>query len=298
RVPFFQRLIDLTGQTPQKGAIILQRVLFQKIWVPTTWLMIVCALAQPQWVGAPMQTTKSARDLMVAVDLSGSMETTDIDAPDGSKLSRLDAVKQVLAEFASQRKHDRLGLIVFGDSPYLQAPFTEDHATWLTLLDETQISMAGQSTQFGDAIGLAIKIFEGSETQNRVLMVLTDGNDTGSKVPPIEAAKVAADKNITIYSIAVGNPQSIGEQALDMQVMQAIAEHTNGKSYQAADRLQLLQVYQDISQLEPEQYETLSFRPKYDLYHYPMSIVVIGFMLFFAVMTFRSKWIGMRGDHA
>ena len=298
RAPFFQRMIDLTGQKPQKGAVVLQRVLFQKIWVPTVWILMICALAQPRWVSEPIEHIKSARDLMVAVDLSGSMETADFATSDGESISRLAAVKQVLAEFAEQRQHDRLGLIVFGDSPYLQTPFTEDHSTWLTLLEETQIAMAGQSTKFGDAIGLAIKLFEASETENRVLIVLTDGNDTGSKVPPIEAAKVANDKGITIYAIAVGDPESTGEQALDMQVMQSIAEITDGRSYKALDRKQLQQVYRDIAQLVPEQHETLSYRPRLSLFHYPLIIIAIGYLLFFAVMILSARLQDRRGKHA
>jgi Ca-activated chloride channel family protein len=289
RVPFFQRLVELTGQKPRKGAVILQRVLFQKLWVPLTWVLLVCALAEPLWLADPIEQTKSARDLMVAVDLSGSMETADFKAADGQQISRLAAVKLVLAEFAEQREHDRLGLIVFGDSPYLQAPFTEDHRTWLTLLEETEIAMAGQSTMFGDAIGLAIKLFDASETENRVLIVLTDGNDTGSKVPPVEAAKIAEHKSVTIYTIAVGNPDTIGEEALDLDAMQSIADITGGRSYQALNRTQLSQIYKDIAELEPEEHETLSFRPRLSLHHYPLAIIVIGYLLFFGLMMLRTQ---------
>jgi len=291
RVPFFQRLVELTGQQPRKGAVVLQRQLFQKFWVPTTWVLIVIALAKPLWVGEPIEQTKSARDLMVAVDLSGSMETPDFKLADGQEISRLDAVKQVLGEFAQQRENDRLGLIVFGDSPYLQAPFTEDHDTWLTLLVETEIGMAGQSTLFGDAIGLAIKLFESSETENRVLIVLTDGNDTGSKVPPIEAAKVAADRNVTIYTIAVGDPEARGEEVVDIEVLNAIAKVTGGNAYQAVNRSELTQIYQDIAELEPEKHETLSFRPRRSLHHYPLGIVIVGYLLFFTGMTLRARYV-------
>jgi Ca-activated chloride channel family protein len=296
RVPFFQRLVELTGQKPKKGAVVLQRVLFQKLWVPTTWIMLVCALAKPLWIGEPIEHTKSARDLMVAVDLSGSMEIVDFKGGDGKQISRLTAVKQVLAEFSEQREHDRLGLIVFGDSPYLQAPFTEDHSTWLTLLDETEIAMAGQSTMFGDAIGLAIKLFESSETENRVLIVLTDGNDTGSKVPPVEAAKVAESKQVTIYTIAIGDPETVGEEALDLEVMQSIADITGGASYQALDRAQLQQVYRDIAALEPEEHETLSFRPRLSLHHYPVGIIITGYLLFYMYMTLRAGQAKRQGE--
>ena len=294
-MPFFQRLVDISGQSPGKGAVILQRVLFQKIWVPLTWLLLVTALAKPVWLGEPVEHTRSARDLMVAVDLSGSMDIRDFTAADGQKISRLEAVKQVLSEFAGQRQHDRLGLIVFGDSPYLQAPFTEDHRAWLTLLDETEVAMAGQSTMLGDAIGLAIKLFENSDTENRVLILLTDGNDTGSKVPPVEAARVAQSKDVTIYTIAIGDPESAGEEALDIDVMQAIADMTGGGFYQALDRAQLEQVYQAIAALEPEKYETLSFRPRQSLFHYPLGLIIGGYLLFFMLMTLQAQ-AGRKAD--
>ena len=297
RVPFFQRLVTLTGKTPQKGAVILRRVLFQKFWVPTSWLLLVCALAKPLWVGDAIEHTQSARDLMIAVDLSGSMEITDFATADGKKISRLEAIKQVLGEFAEQREHDRLGLIVFGDSPYLQAPFTDDHKTWLALLEETEIAMAGQSTMFGDAIGLAIKLFETSETENRVLIVLTDGNDTGSKMPPVEAAKVASHKQVTIYTIAIGDPESVGEEALDLDAIEAVAEATGGASYHALDRTQLQQIYQDIAALEPETYETLSYRPRFSLHHYPLVIVISGYILFFSLMTLLAQLRKRRDAH-
>lgn len=288
RVPFFKRLVTLSGEKPGKGAASLQRVWFQRIWVPLSWILLVAALAKPEWVGDAIEQNKSARDLMVAVDLSSSMEVKDFTAADGNKIARLDAVKEVLAEFAAQREGDRLGLIVFGDSPYLQAPFTDDHQTWISLLNETKIGMAGQSTMFGDAIGLAIKLFETSETENRVLIVLTDGNDTGSKVPPIEAAKVAADKDVTIYSIAIGDPQTQGEEALDLDVLNTIAEISGGGFYQALDRAQLERAYQAIGDLEPQQYQTLSYRPRISLHHYPLAILISGSMLFLVLMTFTA----------
>ncbi|MBL4796990.1 MAG: VWA domain-containing protein [Oleispira sp.] len=285
RVPFFKRLLSITGQQPQKGAVILQRVFFQKIWGPISWLLVIVSLAKPMMIAEPIEQVKSARDLLVAVDLSGSMEVADFKADDGTIISRLAAVKLVLAEFSAQRKHDRLGLIVFADAPYLQAPFTEDHKTWLTLLNETEIGMAGQSTLFGDAIGLGIKLFEKSDSKNKVLIILTDGNDTGSRVPPIEAAKVAAKKGLTIYTIAIGDPETAGEEALDLKVLASIAKITSGAAYQAFNKQELDNIYQEIAKLEPDEYETLSYRPKISLHHYPLAIALLGYILFFVVMT-------------
>jgi Ca-activated chloride channel family protein len=298
QVPFFQRLVKLTGEKPGKGAVVLQRMLFQRIWLAAAWLLIVLAMMRPEWVGEPIERTKSARDLMVAVDLSGSMDTTDFSAPDGAKITRLNAVKSVLKEFVDQREHDRLGLIVFGDAAYLQSPFTEDHDAWMALLRETEIGMAGQSTVFGDAIGLSIKLFENAETENRVLIVLTDGNDTGSKVPPIDAAKVAHQYGINIYTIAVGDPETTGEEALDLEVLERIAELTDGGFYQALDRKQLEQAYGAINELEPEEFESLSYRPRRTLHYYPTGLVIGTYLLFFSAMTISSLNQRRRDRHA
>ncbi|MDJ0842071.1 MAG: VWA domain-containing protein [Acidobacteriota bacterium] len=286
QTPFFGRLVQLTGQEPRQGAVILERLKFQRIMLGITWLLLVFAAAGPQWLGEPITRTKSARDLMIAVDLSGSMETEDFTTADGESISRLDAVKLVLSEFVSRRKHDRLGLIVFGRSPYLQSPFTEDHETWLTLLNESEAGMAGQQTMFGDAIGLALKLFENSETENRVLIVLTDGNDTGSKVPPVEASRVAKARGVKIYNIAVGDPETTGEQALDLDVLQSIADITGGAWYQAVDREQLEGIYRTINELEPEQFETLTHRPRRSLHHYPIAVVAVIYIVFHTSMTF------------
>ena len=288
KVPFFRRLVELTGEKPSRGAVVLERMLFQKAWLVISWVLIVGALAKPQWVGEPIIIEKSGRDLMIAVDLSGSMEATDFLNDSGQQVDRLTAVKSVLTEFISQRVHDRLGLIVFGDAPFLQAPFTEDHDTWLTLLAETEAGMAGMSTAFGDAIGLSIKAFDNSDTENRVLIVLTDGNDTGSKVPPVDAAKVADQLGVTIYTIAIGDPETTGEEALDIETLQRIAEITSGGYYQAFDREQLENVYHQINALEPAVFESLSYRPKQSLHHYLLSIVMVGYLLFFSLMTFVS----------
>jgi len=301
QVPFFQRLVELTGETPSSGAVILRRMRIQKAWLILSWVLFVLALSKPEMVGEPIVTKKSARDLMVAVDLSGSMEAKDFVSESGEYVDRLTAVKEVLADFVEHRSSDRLGLIVFGDTPFLQSPFTNDHQTWLTLLTETEIGMAGMSTAFGDAIGLSLKLFAGSDSENKVLIVLTDGNDTGSKVPPIEAAKVAQQYDATIYTIAIGDPETSGEEALDTEVLARIAEVTGGAYYQALDRTQLEQIYQKITRLEPELYESYSYRPRQSLHHYPVLVIVTGYALFYSTMSLfafrRQRKKSKRGDH-
>ena len=292
RVPFFDTLVELSKERPETGAMIRQRSRVQGALVLFMWLCLVLAAAKPQWIGPPVEQQKSGRDLMVAVDLSGSMETRDFVLPggDGVGVDRLEAVKYVLSTLASARGSDRLGLIVFGNAPYLQTPFTNDHSVWLKLLDETEIGMAGQSTVFGDAIGLAIKLFDESGSDNRVLIVLTDGNDTGSVVPPVDAAKVAKTRDIRIYTIAVGDPASAGEEALDIETLERVAEITGGRTFQALDQDALNSAYQTIAELEPELYETISFRPRNSLHWLPIACAFAAYLLFhswFAWLTHR-----------
>ncbi|TDG15900.1 VWA domain-containing protein [Seongchinamella unica] len=279
-VPFFEKLVELSEQRPEQGARIPRRDRLQKILVIATWIFLVLAASKPQWIGPPVEQQKSGRDLMVAVDLSGSMETRDFTLPDGGSIDRLQAVKRVLEDLAARRSSDRLGLIVFGDAAYLQTPFTDDHQVWLQLLAETGIGMAGPSTVFGDAIGLAIKLFSESESDNRVLIMLTDGNDTGSTVPPIDAAKVAAANNIRIYTIAIGDPTTVGEDALDMETINRVSEIADGRSFQALDREQMRQAYLTIGELEPALYETVSFRPRQSLHWVPVLLVVLLYVLY------------------
>ena len=293
RVPFFDTLVELSEQQPGVGATVLRRDLAQRFLVGFMWLCLIVGAAKPEWVGAPVEQQKSGRDLMIAVDLSGSMETRDFELPSGERIDRLDAVKVVLEELASQRPSDRLGLVVFGNAAYLQTPFTDDHAVWKQLLIETEIGMAGQSTVFGDAIGLAIKLFRENDSDKRVLIMLTDGNDTGSTVPPIDAAKVAATFGIKIYTIAIGDPASAGEDMLDMNTLERVSKLTGGRTFEALDQGALQEAYRTIGELEPELYETVSFRPRQSLHWLPVSIALLLYTLYHAFSTWRN-WLWHR----
>lgn len=290
RVPFFERVSALTGQKKERASQIKQRNHIQRFLVTLTWICLVAAAAKPEWVGEPVEQSKSGRDLMVAVDLSGSMSATDFSLPSGENIDRLEAVKQVLSSFIDDREGDRLGLIVFADAPYLQVPFSEDHKTWLTLLNETEIGMAGQKTVFGDAIGLAIKLFKGSDSSHKTMIVLTDGNDTGSLVPPIEAARIAASHQVRIYVIAVGDPATIGEEAMDIDTVEAVVKLTGGKYFTALDSQQLKQASVEISGIEKQAFDTLSYRPRSSLHHYPILLVSILYIVFHSVMAFKLTW--------
>lgn len=289
KVPFFDKLVELSQERPESGARILQRDRAQRILVVLTWTLLVLAASKPQWVGPPVEQQKSGRDLMIAVDLSGSMEARDFTLPGGEQVDRLVAVKQMLQELAAQRGSDRLGLVVFGAAAYLQAPFTDDHQVWSQLLDETEIGMAGPSTVFGDAIGLAIKLFRENDSNNRVLIMLTDGNDTGSTVPPVDAAKVAAASDIRIYTVAIGDPTTVGEDALDMDTIRRVSEVTGGQTFEALDREQLRRAYLTIGELEPELYESVSFRPRQSMHWLPVAIIIVLYWTYHSYMIWITR---------
>ncbi|MGF1793016.1 VWA domain-containing protein [Photobacterium profundum] len=307
KVPFFDVLNTLIPDAPSEGAVKLRPSWWQRIALLTTWLMLVFAMTQPMWLGKSQTRTLIGRDVMIVVDLSGSMAEKDFLTPYGEKHTRLDAVKQVLAQFSQHRDGDRLGLILFGDAAYLQAPFTADHEAWLALLDETQVGMAGQSTHLGDAIGLAIKVFndqadaakqaatqQGSAVVTRpvkekVVIVLTDGNDTDSLVPPIDAAKVAASRDIRIHMIAMGDPRTVGEQALDMEVIEQVASLTGGQSFQALSPVELTRVYKKIGELEPQQYDSTTYRPKTSMHFMPIMLALVIYLFAFSLTTWHAK---------
>ncbi|MEC6830201.1 VWA domain-containing protein [Photobacterium toruni] len=311
KVPFFDVLVQALNETPSQGASQLSASYWQKALLIISWCLLIFALTKPTILGPPQTRESLGRDVMVVVDLSGSMAERDFvsntvsDNGNLQTISRLDAAKEVLADFAQTRQGDRLGLILFGDAAFVQTPFTADQKVWLALLNQTDVAMAGQSTHLGDAIGLAIKVFEQSASvdlststapqhnnekpREKVAIVLTDGNDTGSYVEPIDAAKVAAAKNVRIHMIAMGNPTTIGEKALDMDVINRVAEVSGGQAFQAINRNELEQAYTAIGELEPQLYESTTYRPKQSIHQYPIMLIVIIYLFGFGVATVKRQ---------
>ncbi len=271
RVPFLPRLARLTGQEPTAGAVILRGGWLRAVALAGVWVCVVAALARPQWLEPPVTHTVPVRDLMLAVDLSESMGTQDFTDPSGKAVDRLTAVKQVLDDFLTRRKGDRVGLIVFGNAPFVQAPFTDDLSVCRELLAETRVGMAGPKTAFGDALGLAITVFHRSDVPEKVLIALTDGNDTGSQVPPEKAAAVARDKGITVHTVAVGDPKAAGEDKLDEEALKQVAAVTGGTYSHAGDRAELESVYRRLDALPTRPAETITHRPRRDLFQWPLA---------------------------
>jgi Ca-activated chloride channel homolog len=295
-VPFLDRLAQITGQTPGASSVVLRGSFLRRAVMFLGWIFIVGALARPQWIEPPITRTQPVRDLLLALDLSGSMDTKDFTNAKGEKVQRLAAVKEVLDNFLTRQKQDRVGLIFFGTAPFVQAPFTQDLEVCRELLGEAQVSMAGSQTAFGDALGLAINVFDRSDARERVLIALTDGNDTSSKVPPVKAAEIAKDKGIVIYTVAVGDPRAAGEDALDEVTLRTVAKTTGGLYSFAADQKQLDAVYQRLDAVQTHQARIVSYRPKSDLYDWPLGAGLLLTFLYhvFVLATAKSRGAGNR----
>ena len=249
------------------------------------WLLLVSAAARPVWLGPPIDLPVSGRDLLLAVDLSGSMSTQDFSV-NGQQVDRLTAVKTIAGDFIQRRVGDRLGLILFGLNAYVQSPLTFDRKTVDTLLLEAVIGLAGKQTAIGDAIGLAVKELRRNPNGNKVLILLTDGANNAGEVDPLAAAKLAAKEGLTIYTIGIGAdsvmvPSLFGmqrvnpSQDLDEDTLRAIAKATGGRYFRARDTAELNKIYQLIDQLQPVDQEKQTFRPQRSLFFWPLAMALV-----------------------
>ncbi|TQV80996.1 VWA domain-containing protein [Exilibacterium tricleocarpae] len=284
-VPFYDTLAGLErgGQT-RSGAGRWSLGLLLGIW-----LACVLAAARPQWIGAPIALPASGRDLLLAVDISGSMETRDMQVAN-QQVDRLSVVKRVVGEFVERRKSDRLGLVLFGTRAYLQAPLTFDRVTVNRLLQEAQLGFAGEKTAIGDAIGLSIKRLRERPESSRVLIVLTDGANTAGEVTPLRAAELAQQAKVKIYTIGIGADEMVtpgifggtfGARRinpsidLDEESLKRIAEQTGGQYFRARDPAQLRDIYLALDQLEPIEQDNEVFRPTRALFHWPLGLALL-----------------------
>jgi Ca-activated chloride channel family protein len=294
RVPFFEKIAAAAGSEARAGAVILRRRWLQLLVAALVWLLLVAGLAKPEWVGEPVVRIEAARDIMLALDLSASMDYYDFPGEDGNDVSRFTAVQRVVDRFVAERESDRIGLIVFGSKAYLQLPFTRDLDTARALVDLMEVGMAGPKTALGDSIGLAIRSFEDSEVDDRLLILLTDGNDTASKMTPINAADIAELNGVEIYTIGIGDTAATGEDRVDFDVLAAIARRTGGEFYNAEDEAALDAVYRRIDQTAVADVRTQSWRPRESLVHWPAGIAVILVLLTYAGLLFSSRRRGKR----
>jgi Ca-activated chloride channel family protein len=262
-----------------------EQLLSWKLWVAVfAWILLVVAAARPERIGDELDVPVSGRNLMLAVDLSGSMDQKDFELG-ARRVDRLTATKAVASDFISRREGDRIGLILFGERAYLQVPLTLDRETVKVLLLEAFIGLAGEKTAIGDAITLAVKRIHDLEEDpgEQVLVLLTDGANTAGEVQPMKAAELAQQVGLRIYTIGIGAEQlevssliggrrNINPSAdLDEETLTGIAEMTGGRYFRAVDTASLQDIYQLVDELEPVEEPEAGFRPVKSLFYIPLA---------------------------
>jgi len=295
-VPFLTDLTAITGVKPSTGASVSRGSLFQRILLIIVWCLLVIALARPQWIQEPVSKTLPGRDLLIAVDLSGSMETRDFTDATGALTDRVTAVKEVMDDFLARRDGDRVSLMFFGSAPFIQVPFTTDLDVSRTLLKEAQARMAGPQTMLGDAVGKAITVFKNSDIKEKLMIVLADGNDSGSLIPPVKAAEIARGEGIKIHTIGMGDPTTVGEDKLDIDTLKSMAEITGGEMFLAINRQKLENVYAKIDAMTTRQVETLSHRPVEDLYFWPLLVSLLIVLMYHTLRLWSVRSVSDNTD--
>jgi Ca-activated chloride channel family protein len=291
RVPFYREIQPFISSTTIEGRHYLTARLL-------IWLLLVFALSGPQWVGQPKPIKQEGRNIMLALDLSGSMRIKDMEINDRS-VTRLAVVKKTATQFVKERIGDRLGLILFGTRAYLQTPLTFDRKTVLHMLNDATVGLAGQTTSIGDAIGLAVKRLDKTDKKSRVLVLLTDGVSNSGVLTPKQAARIAKSYHIKIYTIGLGAEKMIVQslfgprlynpsQDLDERELRAIAKLTGGQFFRATDYKQLRQVYHTINKLEPVKADSKIIRPKTDYYYIPLALAFFIFLWLGFLPLFRT----------
>ncbi len=242
------------------------------------WLLLIAAAMRPQWLDEPLPVPVTGRQMMLAVDVSGSMATRDMGA------SRLGVVKKVAGDFIKNRHGDQVGLILFGTQPYLQSPISADLSTVSEFLREAMVGIAGQQTAIGDAIGLALKVMLANRAKSKgemVLILLTDGGNNAGMMDPISAAKIAASSGMRIYTIGVGAEVRqgffgmSGNADLDENTLKEIARITGGEYFRATDADALDRVYARIDRLEPSSGPDQWYRPHREWFVWPLALALL-----------------------
>jgi Ca-activated chloride channel family protein len=292
KVPYGTRLDAIAVQAGHAHA----RGIGVLAWV--AWILLCVAAARPQQLGELVRPPQAGRDLMLAVDLSGSMSDEDMQLG-GGLVDRLTAAKAVLADFLDRRSGDRVGLIVFGQKAYALTPMTLDLDTVREQLDDSVVGLAGRETAIGDAIGLAVKRLKTQtatqpSSKENVLILLTDGVNTAGMLDPLKAAELARDNGVRIHAIAFGGeggglsvfgiPLHLpgGGEDIDETTLKRIAELTGGKEFRARDTEQLAGIYAEIDRLEPVKRPGQSVRPRIERYPWPLGIALACGLLAFA----------------
>ncbi|MDB1125800.1 vWA domain-containing protein [Vibrio algarum] len=270
---------------PEEGSVAAPSNILAKSIAIFIWLLLIISCARPVWYGDPIENRPKHRDMMLVVDLSGSMNTKDM-AFEDQHIDRLTAVKHVLSDFIQKRKGDRLGLVLFADHAYLQTPLTLDRDTIASQLNQTVLGLVGNMTAIGEGIGLATKTFIDGDAPQRVMILLSDGENTSGVLDPIKAAEIAKKYQTTIYTIGLGAGEMVVQdffmtrkvntaKDLDEESLTKIAEMTGGEYFRARNQDDLQNIYDKINGLEPVSGDIQTWRPQTEWFAYPLSLALI-----------------------
>ena len=284
-LPIAAELTALAGQARGGPAWLQARVLLPAL----AWILLVAAAAQPQWVGDPVTLPASGRDLMLAVDVSGSMDEADMEIA-GRRVQRLAAVQAVASDFIARREGDRIGLILFGRQAYVLSPLSLDRPTVAQMLSEGEVGLAGKETAIGDAIALGVKRLRGSKSDDRVLILLTDGVNTAGSIEPDKAAELAQTAGIRVHTIGFGSDGrggifQIRRAQLDEAQLSRIAEQTGGRYFRARDTQDLARIYATLDEIEPVEVDARTFRPRTAVFHWPLAAATVLALLAWALRS-------------
>ena len=304
------RVPDLNSFETLKDRSGAEQLLNWRFWVAVlAWCLLVLAAARPERIGDELEVPVAGRNLMLAVDLSGSMDQKDFELA-GRRVDRLTATKAVASDFITRREGDRIGLILFGERAYLQVPLTLDRDTVKILLLEAEIGLAGEKTAIGDAITLAVRrVHEQKEDAGeQVLVLLTDGANTAGEIQPLKAAELAQQVGLRIYTIGIGadsmsvssllgGRRSVNPSAdLDEATLTKIAQLTGGRYFRATDTASLQNIYALVDELEPVEEPESGFRPVKSYYFWPLGvafalvgILALASLLQRVVLRYRAK---------
>ncbi len=292
-VPFFKSMSKVETVSRLSGRNVVLTLLAM-----LAWLALVTAASRPQWIGEPIQLPVTGRDLMLIVDVSGSMEAQDMQLA-GQRANRLDVVKSVIGDFVERRTGDRLGLILFAARAYTQAPLTFDRNTVQILLEEAEIGIVEENaTAIGDALALAVRHLRERPVESRIAILLTDGVNNAGQLTPLQAGELAVRSGVRVYTIGIGadasttsslfGARTVNPSAdLDEETLTAIAENSGGRFFRARNRTELEEIYELLDALEPVEQEAQTYRPVLSLFYLPLGLALL---LSFLIAAIKVPW--------
>ena len=291
RIPFYRAMVGIIENKKRHTGKHTQLTLLFLIWV-----LLVVALAGPRWVGEPQPLARDGYNIMLALDISGSMELSDM-MMHGRPATRLAVVKRAAEQFVQERAGDKIGLILFGSHAYLQTPLTYDRHSVFMRIEDATVGLAGKTTSIGDALGLAVKRLQNVPAKGRMIILLTDGVNNSGVLPPLKAAELARADGIKVYTIGLGaevDPQATGGLFFNMNVtadwdeetLKEVSKMTGGRYFRATDMQSLQTIYKNINEMETISQEGTTIRPQHDYYPWPLAIALL---LLFYWLALRAK---------